>query len=123
MYTSRTGLILGFHGTDESIVNDVLNGKGDLKKRDNVYDWLGHGIYFWDNSPSRAMDWAIDLSKRKGSKIKKPAVIGAILDLGYCLDLLDYKNLEFIKFGTACWKEPFRHQKPQCHKTKVMTGI
>jgi hypothetical protein len=56
MYTSRTGLILGFHGTDESIVNDVLNGKGDLKKRDNVYDWLGHGIYFWDNSPSRAMD-------------------------------------------------------------------
>ena len=24
MYTSRTGLILGFHGTDESIVNDVL---------------------------------------------------------------------------------------------------
>lgn len=99
MYTSRTGLILGFHGTDESIVNDVLNGKGDLKKRDNVYDWLGHGIYFWDNSPSRAMDWAIDLSKRKGSKIKKPAVIGAILDLGYCLDLLDYKNLEFVKFG------------------------
>lgn len=99
MYTSRTGLILGFHGTDESIVNDVLNGKGDLKERDNVYDWLGHGIYFWDNSPSRAMDWAIDLSKRKGSKIKKPAVIGAILDLGYCLDLLDYKNLEFIKSG------------------------
>jgi len=99
MYTSRTGLILGFHGTDESIVNDVLNGKGDLKKRDNVYDWLGHGIYFWDNSPSRAMDWAIDLSKRKGSKIKKPAVVGAILDLGYCLDLLDYKNLEFVKFG------------------------
>jgi hypothetical protein len=99
MYTSRTGLILGFHGTDESIVNDVLNGNGDLKKRDNVYDWLGHGIYFWDNSPSRALDWAIQLSKRKGSKIKKPAVIGSILDLGYCLDLLDYKNLEFVKFG------------------------
>lgn len=62
MYTSGTGLIPGFHGTDESIVNDVLNSKGDLKKRDNLYDWLGHGIYFWDNSPSRAMDLAIDLS-------------------------------------------------------------
>jgi hypothetical protein len=99
MYTSRIGLILGFHGTDESVVNDVLNGKGDLKKRDNVYDWSGHGIYFWDNSPSRAMDWAIELSKRKGSKITKPVVIGAILDLGYCLDLLDYKNLELVKFG------------------------
>ncbi len=59
MYTSRTGLVLGFHGTDESIVQDVLNGKRDLKTQNNVYDWLGHGIDFWDNSPSRALDWAI----------------------------------------------------------------
>ena len=99
MYTSRTGLILGFHGTDESIVNDVLNGKADLKEKDNDYDWLGHGIYFWDNSPSRAMEWAIELSKLKSSGVKKPAVIGAIIDLGYCLDLLDYKNLKFVKAG------------------------
>jgi hypothetical protein len=99
MYTSRTGLILGFHGTDESIVNDVLNGKAELKEKENDYDWLGHGIYFWDNSPSRAMEWAIELSKLKRTSIKKPAVIGAILDLGYCLDLLDYKNLEFVKTG------------------------
>ncbi len=99
MYTSRTGLILGFHGTDENIVNDVLNGKAELKEKENDYDWLGHGIYFWDNSPSRAMEWAIELSKLKRTSIKKPAVIGAILDLGYCLDLLDYKNLEFVKTG------------------------
>jgi hypothetical protein len=99
MYTSRTGLVLGFHGTDESIVQDVLNGKRDLKPQNNVYDWLGHGIYFWDNSPSRALNWAIELGKRKNNPIKKPAVIGAILDLGYCLDLLDYKNLALVKLG------------------------
>lgn len=99
MYTARTGLILGFHGTDESIVTSVLSGKSDLKAKNNTYDWLGNGIYFWDNSPSRAMEWAVKLSKRNGSKIKKPAVIGAILDLSYCLDLLDYKNLELIKQG------------------------
>lgn len=99
MYTSRTGLVLGFHGTDESVVQDTLNGKDDLKAQNNIYDWLGHGIYFWDNSPSRALDWAIELSKRKDSPIKKPAVIGAILDLGYCLDLLDYKNLALVKLG------------------------
>lgn len=122
MYTSRTGLILGFHGTDESIVNDVLNGKSDLKKRDNVYDWLGHGIYFWDNSPSRAMDWAIDLSKRKGSKIKKPAVIGAILDLGYCLDLLDYKNLEFIKFGYSMLERTLSASKTPMPQNKGDDG-
>ena len=86
MYTSRTGLVLGFHGTDETIVQEVLNGKSDLKSKNNSYDWLGHGIYFWDNSPGRALEWATQLSKRKGSSIKKPAVIGAIIDLGYCLD-------------------------------------
>ena len=118
MYTSRTGLILGFHGTDESIVYDVLNGNGDLKESDNLYDWLGNGVYFWDNSPSRAMDWAIGLSRRKGSKIKKPAVIGAILDLGYCLDLLDYKNLEFVKFGYRILKKTFSASKTPMPQNK-----
>ena len=47
MYSSRTGLILGFHGTDERIVHSVLKGKTDLEPSRNVYDWLGHGIYFW----------------------------------------------------------------------------
>jgi hypothetical protein len=31
MYTSRTGIVPGFHGTDESVVQDTLNGKDDLK--------------------------------------------------------------------------------------------
>ncbi len=99
MYTSRTGLVLGFHGTDESIVKSVIKGKTELEQSKNSYDWLGHGVYFWDNSPSRALEWAIELSKRPGSVIKKPSVIGAIIDLGYCLDLLDYKNLALVKQG------------------------
>ncbi len=97
MYTSRIGLTLGFHGTDEDTVQAVLAGEADLKQRNNPYDWLGNGIYFWDNSPSRALQWATELSKRPKSKVKKPAVIGAILDLGRCLDLLDYDNLAYVK--------------------------
>lgn len=104
MYTSRTGLTIGFHGTDESIIKAVINGERELEPSNNSYDWLGNGIYFWDNSPSRAMSWAQDLSKRKVSKIKKPAVIGAIIDLGYCLDLLDYKNLNLVKEGYSILK-------------------
>lgn len=99
MYTSRTGLTLGFHGTDKSIVEAVLNGKEDLKPRNNPYDWLGYGVYFWDNSYSRALSWAEELSKRPNSSIKEPAVIGAILDLGNCLDLLDYSNIDLVKLG------------------------
>ena len=96
MYTARTGFILGFHGTDQTVVNKVLQGS-DLTFNENPYDWLGNGIYFWDNSPSRAFEWAKELSEKPNSKIKNPAVIGAIIDLGYCLDLLDYKNLDLVK--------------------------
>lgn len=82
MYTSRTGLVLGFHGTDELVVQKALSGKIDLKSQNNAYDWLGHGIYFWDNSPSRALEWATPLSQRKSSKIKNPSVIGGYPGFG-----------------------------------------
>jgi hypothetical protein len=100
MYSTRSGLTLGFHGCDESIVQQVLNGKTFLKGSSNSYDWLGHGIYFWENSPSRALEFAEHLQKypnhSKGT-IKKPAVIGAVIDLGACFDLLDYQNLQLLK--------------------------
>ncbi len=35
-----------------------------LKKR-NDYDWLGHGIYFWEKNPERAYDFAGEYRKRK----------------------------------------------------------
>ena len=54
MYTTRPGLILGFHGCDKSLVNDVLTGEKTLQDSDNEYDWLGHGVYFWENSVARA---------------------------------------------------------------------
>jgi hypothetical protein len=100
MYSSRSGLVLGFHGCDESIAKDVLSGKKQLNPSNNSYDWLGHGMYFWENSPSRANDYAKLLSKqerRQGGTIVKPSVIGAVIDLGRCLDLLDYENLSHLK--------------------------
>lgn len=100
MYSTRPGLILGFHGCDESLVEDVVTGKISLRGSTNKYDWLGHGIYFWDNSPSRALEFAKWLQLNPGkakNPVKKPAVIGAVLNLGFCLDLLDYENLSFIK--------------------------
>jgi hypothetical protein len=116
MYSTRTGLTLGFHGCDESVARRVLNGQSGLKKSVNKYDWLGHGIYFWEHSPSRALEFAGHLQKQpnrsKGS-IVKPAVIGAVIDLGYCLDLFDYQNLLMLKNAyrallklNACFKMP-----------------
>ena len=58
MYTTRPGLILGFHGCDNSISLKVLVGEESLRSSENEYDWLGHGIYFWENSDSRALEFA-----------------------------------------------------------------
>jgi len=50
-------------------------------------------MYFWENGPSRALDYAQELKNRPAGKVKnsieEPAVIGAIIQLGNCLDLLD----------------------------------
>jgi hypothetical protein len=53
----------------------------------NDYDWLGHGIYFWENNYHRALEWALDLEKR--GIVRNPTVLGAILCLGKCFDLSD----------------------------------
>ena len=71
----------------------ILHG-GSLKPSNNSYDWLGHGVYFWENNEQRAFQFAQEASKRTSSSIKEPFVIGAVIDLGYCLDLTDMSNGE-----------------------------
>ena len=94
MYTKLPNLILGFHGCDQSVCDDVLKNGDSLCESSNTYDWLGNGIYFWENGIERAYDWA-----RNNKKIKQPAVVGAVIDLGHCLNLTDYKSSEIIKAG------------------------
>ena len=81
--------VFAFHGCDRRVRDAVLMGKEKLFASLNAYDWLGKGIYFWEHSPRRALEWAIQQSKRKGTKIKEPAVLGAVIQLGNCFDLLD----------------------------------
>lgn len=103
MYATRSGLVLGFHGCDESVVKKIISEKEGLEKSKNAYDWLGTGIYFWENDPQRAKAYAHDLKKspppNHRSIVKHPAVIGAVINLGHCLDLLDYKNLKLVKLA------------------------
>ena len=71
MYTTRNNLVLAFHGCDKSIVDEILLSKKSLSQSNNDYDWLGNGIYFWENSPSRALEFAETLSKQPNKKKKK----------------------------------------------------
>jgi hypothetical protein len=78
-------IIVGYHGCPNSFANKVLSGKlqtGEWQTSQNTYDWLGEGIYFWEHSPGRALRWA---TERYG---KRSAVLGAVIQLGACFDLL-----------------------------------
>lgn len=98
MYSSYPGLILGFHGCDETVGRAIVAGEQVLKPSENEYDWLGHGFYFWEFNRARAQSFAQERSERALglSSIKKPFVIGAVIDLGYCLNLLDERGIRVL---------------------------
>ncbi len=72
---------------------NVIFKNQQLKASENSYDWLGHGIYFWEQNLQRASEWA---KRRYG---KDAAVIGAVIDLGNCLNLTDSASSNFLKGG------------------------
>lgn len=122
MYSVLPSFIIGFHGCDKSVADKVLSGKNPLRKSNNSYDWLGHGIYFWENNPQRALEYAESLKAnptRCKEKITKPAVIGAIISLGHCLNLLDSKYLKHVKELTICFGWQAKPQIRSCLKTKT----
>lgn len=82
--------IVGYHGTDAATADDLVAGK-PFGPSTNDDDWLGHGIYFWEYAPQQAWWWA----DRRAPK--HPAVIGAMIRLGRCLDLLDPGNVPVLR--------------------------
>ncbi|GBR75667.1 hypothetical protein NO2_0318 [Candidatus Termititenax persephonae] len=90
-YSASPVIAYGFHGTDEKCAYDVILGKiPHLSKSENTWDWLGTGIYFWEANPQRAWEWAKEHKKN-------PAVIGAIISLGNCLNLLEEKPYDTVR--------------------------
>ena len=97
VYTSDPGLIIGFHGCEKFIRDAVVSGNTKLKTSENKHDWLGSGFYFWQNNYERALDFANNPPGKK--EIRKPAVLGAVLSLGNCLDLMDKKYIELVSMS------------------------
>ncbi|GHS82842.1 hypothetical protein PAGU2196_36760 [Pseudomonas sp. PAGU 2196] len=87
MYQQLPSFVLGFHGCDRKIGEAVLAGD-QISPSMNEYDWLGEGAYFWESSPERALSYArlIKQYKRGQGSIKEPYVVGAVIDLGLCLN-------------------------------------
>jgi hypothetical protein len=118
MYSKLPNLVLGFHGCDQSVYDEIIKNKGLLNPSENSYDWLGHGIYFWENNPKRALEWAIQLKLRK--KIQKDAVIGAVIDLGYCLNLLESESLQIVREGYEMLCKAYENSNRPLPQNKVL---
>ena len=96
MHRLRTSFILGYHGCDQATADKLLSGE-PFKKSNNDYDWLGPGIYFWEANPFRALSFAEEAKRRKIANISKPAVVGAVIEMGFCLDLATQAGIEQVK--------------------------
>jgi len=114
----QTGWVLGYHGCDEELGEAVLRGEEVLLPSTNDYDWLGEGIYFWEGDPQRALDWAEQVQRCPSiskTRVSKPYALGAIIDPGHCLDLMESASVDivrtaFLAFETFCdergWEIP-----------------
>lgn len=82
-------VVVGYHGTRLDRAEEI-ESIGRFSPSKNDYDWLGHGIYFWEFAPLRAWQWA---RSKHGSDA---SVIEAQIELGHCLDLTDIRFTGFL---------------------------
>jgi hypothetical protein len=106
--------ILGYHGCKPSFAEALIRGEipiADWKPSENEWDWLGHGIYFWEEAPIRARDWQ-----------GKGGVVGAIIQLGNCLDLTDIEATELLSVQFEALRKLYRLQGRKLPKNQKMRG-
>jgi hypothetical protein len=88
-----TSFVLGYHGCDRAVGESLLDG-ATFKPSNNEYDWLGSGVYFWEANPVRGLEFACEPYRRG---IKDPFVVGAVIDLGACLDLTTSTGIGLVE--------------------------
>ncbi|MDD3444249.1 MAG: hypothetical protein PHS60_02465 [Zavarzinia sp.] len=70
----------------------------EFKSSRNAHDWLGHGVYFWEANPKRGLSFAKEALARSKKK-EKPTVVGAVIDLGHCLDMTTEMGITMLRLA------------------------
>lgn len=117
------GPILAYHGCDRGVAEQVLGHSYDLKPSENKFDWLGPGVYFWVDSPARAVDWAVS-QQRRLKKIGDPYLVGAYMYPGLCLNLMDYAAVgelrnAYASFSAFCTASGFELPRNDLRKDGI----
>jgi hypothetical protein len=94
--------VIAYHGCDAETAERLLSGE-HFKKSQNDYDWLGEGIYFWEYGADRALRFAHDQKAR--GKVRTPAIVGALIQLGHCFDLMDTRFTEELRLAFEMFKQ------------------
>ncbi|APC07798.1 hypothetical protein [Neomoorella thermoacetica] len=74
-------VFIGFHGTSKASADMILLDKRFLPSN-REDEWLGKGIYFFENDPEQAIDWCV-----RARKYKEWAILKTIIEAQEVLDL------------------------------------
>lgn len=85
----------GYHGCDRALGEQIIAGEVNFDRGSETYHWLGSGVYFWEDDPLRALEWA-EKKKARGA-CNDPFVVGAEIELGLCLDFHNRENLLLLR--------------------------
>jgi hypothetical protein len=106
---------IGYHGTSVGAAQRILSTGFEISRND--YDWLGDGVYFFQDAPARALEWA---RQRFGADA---AVVGAEIELIDCIDLLDVQWQAQVTRAHAAYRavleragEPLPRQTSGAHR-------
>ena len=97
MHRLSASFVLGYHGCTDAVAERLLSGAA-FEKSENNFDWLGSGIYFWEANPRRGMEFAAEQMHRRNES-GHPTVVGAVIDLSFCLDLTTTAGIQQIQRG------------------------
>lgn len=82
-------IVQGYHGTSQRAAEEILRDGFHISR--NRYDWLGDGVYFFQDGRTRANRWA------QRSRPDDWAVLRAEVDLDGCMDLIDGAWFSFLR--------------------------
>jgi hypothetical protein len=86
--------VIGFHACKKQFAEDLEAGKLAVvawQASANKYDWLGDGIYFWENGYRRAVEWGREFVDGDCS------IIEAEINLGKCFDLTNSGYIDLLQ--------------------------
>jgi hypothetical protein len=114
LHTNHRNVVLAYHGTSPESSEIILEPSKATAERflisENDTDWLGNGVYFFQDAPYRAEEWP-RIRQPPPRRTLNPVVLCAEIDLADCLDLIDIKAAKEIMYWYPQMKIDFHRTK------------